>query len=56
MALEGLEAKQSFHKVLGGICRIFEWLEALVQKNRVSCEVWDFFRGFLMDFSSVGSG
>jgi hypothetical protein len=35
-----------------GICRIFEWLEALARKKRGACEVWRFFR----DFCSVWSG
>jgi hypothetical protein len=30
----------------GGICGIFEWLEALARKNRGSSEVWEFFEEF----------
>jgi hypothetical protein len=28
------------------ICGIFEWLEALVQKNMGPCKVWEFFGDF----------
>jgi hypothetical protein len=34
----------------GGICGIFEWLEALMRKNRGTCEVWGFFMDFWLIF------
>jgi hypothetical protein len=46
MALEDLEGKRVSLKGSGGICRIFEWLEAFVQKNICSCIVWKFFWDF----------
>jgi hypothetical protein len=35
-----------FQKVIGDICGIFESQEALVQKNKGSCEDWGFFGDF----------
>jgi hypothetical protein len=49
MALEDLEGKWSFSECFGGICGMFEWLEALVRKNKGSCIVWE----FLVDFCSL---
>jgi hypothetical protein len=46
MALEALEGKIVFLEGYGGICAIFEWLEALARTNRGSCEDWKIFRDF----------
>jgi hypothetical protein len=46
MTLEDLEGKRAFLEGYGGICGIFERLEALVRKNRGSCDVWEFFGDF----------
>jgi hypothetical protein len=35
-----------FSKGSLGICGIFEWREALAQKNKGSCEDWDVFEDF----------
>jgi hypothetical protein len=45
-ALEDFKGKTVFLGGSEGICGIFEWLEALAQKNRGSCEVWEFFGDF----------
>jgi hypothetical protein len=52
MALEEWEGKRVFLGGSRGICAIFEWLEALEQKNMGSCGVWE----FLVDFGSVWNG
>jgi hypothetical protein len=44
--LEDFKSKIDFLGRSGGIHGIFEWLEALVQKNRGSYKVWDFSRDF----------
>jgi hypothetical protein len=47
MALEDFKGKMAFLGGSGGgICGIFEWLEALARKNRGSSEVWEFFEEF----------
>jgi hypothetical protein len=52
MALEDWEGKRVFLGGSRGIWAIFEWLEALAQKNMGSCGVWE----FLVDFGSVWNG
>jgi hypothetical protein len=54
MTLEALEGKMVFSEGSGGICGIFEWLEALAQKNRGSCEVCNFLGDFWWIFGMFG--
>jgi hypothetical protein len=46
MALQALEGKWSFHKVLGLFVDFFEWLEILALENKSSCEDWKNFEDF----------